>query len=147
MSATATAAISIRPATFTDEARIRELYALGDEKFKDAPALFRTKTADFVVGGIESGDVLIAAVDGRIEGMAMLASTPEGGYAIVGFLVVDPGAQGLGIGRQLVEACHVRARSLGFARALLVNYDKADVSRFYEKLGYKKIGVILEMDL
>jgi predicted GNAT family N-acyltransferase len=53
-------------------------------------------------------------------------------------VAVDDSAQGLGVGRMLVEASEIKARSLGFSEMLL--HARNTAVPFYLKLGYEVFG-------
>jgi ribosomal protein S18 acetylase RimI-like enzyme len=73
-----------------------------------------------IAGRVGQAEVLVA-LEGRLLGCVTLvpdASSPwaeglEEGEAGIRMLAVDPGAQGRGVGRALVEACIARASELG----------------------------------
>jgi amino-acid N-acetyltransferase len=78
-------------------------------------------------------DFHIVEVDGRIAGCAALAIIDDD-LAEVRTLVVDDSAQGLGLGRRLVEACIEDARQMGFHRVFALTR----VDGFFERLGFRR---------
>jgi ribosomal protein S18 acetylase RimI-like enzyme len=55
-------------------------------------------------------------------------------------IAVDPAAQGLGIGRSLMERAQAAARQNGFqVMTLMVNTDNDQAIRFYESLGWERL--------
>jgi amino-acid N-acetyltransferase len=78
-------------------------------------------------------DFYVAEVDGRIVGTAALAIIDDD-LAEVRTLVVDDSAQGLGLGRRLVEACIDDAREMGFHRVFALTR----VDGFFERLGFAR---------
>lgn len=58
----------------------------------------------------------------------------------IGDLVVDPVYQKRGIGKALLEASIQKAKQLGFEKLYLFTFDPA-VPTYYERLGWKKIGM------
>ncbi len=136
----------VREALSSDEPRVRELFAQGDEKFKDAPPIFRLHDVDFMLENLRAGRVLVADENGRARGMVMLAPAPAP-YAMLAALVVDEKARGNGAGAKLVRTAHGLARARGAERALLMIFNGAEVQGFYERQGYRQIGTVLEAPL
>jgi GNAT superfamily N-acetyltransferase len=58
----------------------------------------------------------------------------------LGDLVVDPKYQKQGIGKMLVDVAFQKAKALGFEKLYLFAFDPA-VPKYYERLGWKKIGM------
>lgn len=92
-------------------------------------------------------DVLVAERDGVVVGWAKMDHpTPfpssEHVWAITG-LAVDPGAQGGGVGRALVEALIDAARSRGARRLTLRVFGPNErARRLYERCGFEVEGVL-----
>ncbi|WP_029898596.1 N-acetyltransferase [Desulfohalovibrio reitneri] len=84
-----------------------------------------TSIRDFYVAEDESG---------AVRGCCALTICWED-LAEIRSLVVDPKAQGLGLGRELAEACIEEARSLGLARVFTLTY----VVDFFDKLGFTRV--------
>lgn len=87
---------------------------------------------------------LIVAQDdaGKIGGFVMAAITDWRKTLDIEQLAVDPGFQGKGIGRRLMEQAEVFAKKEGARRLTLhvrVNNDKA--LHLYESMGYARIGL------
>src|SRR6201996_9823265 len=65
----------------------------------------------------DPGDVLVAEVDGEVVGYAALhqwSRIPSHAHVLeINGMAVDPGHQGRGVGRALIEACVVGARQRG----------------------------------
>lgn len=80
---------------------------------------------------------LVAEIDGVMAGHVMMTriaiKDPAGEHAALSLapLSVSPLFQGQGVGSALVEAAHVRARSLGFGAVILVG-----ISGYYARFGY-----------
>lgn len=92
------------------------------------------------------GRVLVAVVDGVIQGFAALHGTPtlhrEGLVGRITGLAVLEGAQGLGVGRALVEAAEEYFRSLGAVRMEVTSGPRHEPAHaFYRHLGYEDQGV------
>jgi len=136
----------VREATASDEPRVRQLFAQGDEKFKNAPAIFRAHDVNFMLEALRAGRVLVAEKDGSVRGMVMYVAGPPP-YAMLAGLVVDEAARGNGAGAKLVQAAHTLAGARGATRALLMIFNGAQVQGFYEGQGYHQIGQILEAPL
>ena len=58
----------------------------------------------------------------------------------LGDLVVDPEYQKQGIGKMLVDVVSTKAKELGFEKLYLFSFDPK-ILEYYERLGWKKIGV------
>lgn len=96
-----------------------------------------------------SGECFVAELDGRLIGTILLqevedAKFPDhflrGDVAHFSLLGVDPEAQGLGVGRRLLESTERRAAELGY-RELACSMAEPDegLMRFYERLGYRLV--------
>lgn len=75
-----------------------------------------------------------AEADGRVVGV--LSTTPYGGLAFLGAVVVDPAFRGRGIGAQLMEAALAHLDRSGIETIRLNAY--LHVVPFYEKLGFQR---------
>ncbi len=73
----------------------------------------------------------VAEVDSRVVGVGAL-SVVWANLAEVCALAVQPDQRGLGLGRQLTEACVAEARVLGVRTIMTLTYEQA----FFEKLGF-----------
>ncbi len=71
---------------------------------------------------------------GRVVGVGAL-SVVWANLAEVCALAVEPSQRGLGLGRQLTEACVEEARSLGVRTIMTLTYERA----FFEKLGFSVV--------
>ena len=98
----------------------------------------------------EDAEIWLAERDGRPIGYALLlvenrvssAFTVGGRIAMVDQLGVSADARGEGIGTELMEWVHARARELGCEQvALDVAGFNAGARRFYERLGYSELRV------
>ncbi len=87
---------------------------------------------------------LVAEIDGRIAGFCRAGpdtSDPTGKTGQVKLLYVDPGAQGHGLGRALLDRTTAMIAGYGFSRATLGVYVFNDAAiRFYEHLGWVRFG-------
>ncbi len=75
--------------------------------------------------------------DGRLVGCLVLVPLADG-LIKMRQVAVSPEAQGLGIGRSLVESSEELARSRGFTRMTL--HARTTAVPFYLRLGYDKVG-------
>lgn len=81
----------------------------------------------------------LAAYANNGQLLGYLNLTPLEGVAIkMRQVAVAPHAQGMGVGRKLVEASEDLARRLGY-QAMVLHARETAVA-FYEKLGYKVVG-------
>jgi ribosomal protein S18 acetylase RimI-like enzyme len=138
-------AVVIRFAEAADEAR---LVAIDDATWSPlvTPALRPAEPA-FFRPQVEPSDTLVAAVGGEIAGYALLGHpTPVPASKHVQMLrglAVDPGCQGKGIGRALVEAAIREAAARGAVKlSLRVLASNETARRLYEKCGFETEGVL-----
>ena len=84
------------------------------------------------------GQIFVARRSGALVGTC--AVLPVGGGVSELFkLAVAPSAQGLGLGRRLVEACLEWARDEGARRLVLLSNSKLETAlRLYEGLGFRR---------
>ena len=107
---------------------VREYYT--DEAFEVV-----TPKPDEVEGRFEEGPIWVAEMDGGIVGTVSLTTEPEGLY--VRSMAVVPSAQGLGIGRQLLDELHDHAARDGGGRIFLYTLPfQKGAQAMYEKYGY-----------
>ena len=97
----------------------------------------RTSSADVVGLMREGGTFLIAEDNGTPVGCVFVKAKGATGY--FGMLSVDPGQQGKGLGRVLIDAseAHLRDRGCGNVEIEIVNL-REELPQFYEKFGYRK---------
>jgi len=87
----------------------------------------------------------IAEVDGVRAGCALLVrddpSAKKADVARIRLVLLEPSARGLGLGRQLIEACVNFARDAGYRRVTLWTHKELTAARaIYAKLGFVKTG-------
>jgi GNAT superfamily N-acetyltransferase len=104
----------------------------------------------------------VALVDARRQGDLILACHPDesatpiglawamptrvfGGGGYLRLLLVAEGRQGQGIGTLLLEAAEERARAWGDHFFLLASADNCGARRFYDRHGYRFVGVIPDL--
>jgi ribosomal protein S18 acetylase RimI-like enzyme len=101
-----------------------------------------------VAGRAERAELLVAReADGRIVGSVALVLVGDFGNVTVSedeaafrMLVVDPAAQGQGIGELLVTTCLDRARAAGKRRMVLSTDTRmAAAHRLYRRLGFTRL--------
>jgi len=101
---------------------------------------------DEVAASIAAGHILVARSEEQILGVVQTRVVDGLGW--FGMLAVDPRARGLGIGGRLIEAAEHAARDAG-ADAMRIEVltpsgishrPKADLTRWYERHGYQRIG-------
>jgi ribosomal protein S18 acetylase RimI-like enzyme len=90
--------------------------------------------------------VLLAAwLDGSLVGTAQLErSAPRNARhrGEVQRVAVASSARGRGVGRALMEAVEAEARAAGLELLYLTTHDDIGASRFYERIGWTKLGVV-----
>ncbi len=84
---------------------------------------------------------LVGLVNGEI--VATVMGGYEGHRGWVNYLGVDPSCQGMGLGRQIMNAVEKKIRSKGCPKInLQVRKDNLKVLDFYEAIGYKMDEVV-----
>lgn len=84
----------------------------------------------------KGGVIFIAERDGEAIGCCSLMLMPDGGYE-VGKMAVAADAQGLRLGRRLLEACEVHARTAGAPRLYLeTNSAQTHAIALYDRFGF-----------
>lgn len=80
--------------------------------------------------------VLIAETEEKVVGV--IVGTLDGTRGYFYRLAVDPGYQGHGVGKALVQALEQRFKKKGATRVfIMVNQDNTTVLPFYQRLGYQ----------
>jgi ribosomal protein S18 acetylase RimI-like enzyme len=101
-------------------------------------------------------EVLVAEVDGEGVGLAVTEVVERAEhvfaraqrYVVVDQLAVAPGCQRQGIGRQLLEEVHARAKDKGMPRVELdVRGFNRGALAFYEELGYEVRSLRMRRDV
>ena len=88
--------------------------------------------------------------DGKLLGIVLFGkqnpiSWPDGNKAEMFVLAVDSSTRGLGIGSKLVEMAENAAREMGAKSLILSTHVLLTADhKFYEKLGFVKIGILKE---
>ncbi|TIS81117.1 MAG: GNAT family N-acetyltransferase, partial [Mesorhizobium sp.] len=89
----------------------------------------------------ETAETLVAEIDGRVGGYAIVLFRKGSGVARLYSIAVGPFFGGLGIGRQLLSAAEEAAFEHGrMMLRLEVREDNGRAIRIYEQGGYRKIG-------
>ncbi len=84
---------------------------------------------------IADGLVRVICRDGRICGVLVLVEKDD--HLLLDNVAVDPEAQGLGLGRRLVEAAEAAARRLGYGAVRLYTHETmVENVALYEHLGF-----------
>ena len=97
----------------------------------------RTSREDVLGLMRDGGEFLLALEDGRTTGCVFVKAKGDLGY--FGMLSVEPGLQGKGLGRFLIDAAESRLRDVG-CRAVeieIVNL-REELPPLYEKFGYAR---------
>ena len=123
----------IRQATEADIPRLVEIRASVRENQLRDPS--RVTPADYV-WFIAQSDIWLWTDDGTILGFA--AGDPRDGS--IWALFIDPGHEGRGIGRHLLERACQTVRSAGFDKATLTTGPGTRAERFYREGGWAETG-------
>ncbi len=145
------AVIDVRQATPDDEPELRriDLATWNPLTSPSAPPANPDEYRFFGGDRTTPDQVLVAVRDGRIAGWVKLTpATPLAAsdhVRMVNGLAVDPGQQGGGVGRALMEAAVERARVLGARKvSLRVLAHNETARRLYERCGFVVEGVLKE---
>ena len=126
-------ALTIRPAAAGDEAAVVTLW-----RACDLVASYNDPAADFAFARAGAcSDVLVGVDgDGRVHGSVMVGHDGHRGWLY--YVAADPGARGIGIGREMVTAAEVWLREREVVKVqLLVRETNTAVVAFYERLGFE----------
>ena len=86
---------------------------------------------------IEAGCVHVVERDNSVQGILVLI--PESDAMLLDNVAVDPGAQGSGLGRQLLEHAEQAARAAGYQTIkLYTNEAMTENISLYSRIGYEK---------
>jgi GNAT superfamily N-acetyltransferase len=125
---------------------------LGVLGYDTTPAVLRERLA--AVRRSDPAGRVLGAFDeaGRALGFLTLHQTPvlhrPTAVGRITALAVDPGAQGLGVGRRLVEEGERRCREAGLSRIEVTSgLSHADAYDFYRHLGYADHGLRFAKEL
>ncbi|CAN5206375.1 GNAT family N-acetyltransferase [soil metagenome] len=92
--------------------------------------------------------VLLAELDGRIEGFISLASAEDSTLGEVQALYLDPSISRRGVGTELMKAGESRLSEVGFTEGILwVLVDNVAARRFYEAMGWTPEARIALMEI
>lgn len=139
--------VTIRPATADDAEPIGKIFKAvvepGDTYSFSPDTSEREAVAYFLGPGITC---FVAEDDGRVVGMyKLIANRPgRGSHVSNASFMVDPAAQGKGIGRALGEHCLVEARRQGYEAMqfnFVVSTNTAGVA-LWKKLGFEIVGTL-----
>jgi GNAT superfamily N-acetyltransferase len=89
--------------------------------------------------------LVVAELDGDVVGMAQLVrsgATNARHRAEVRRVTVASAARGRGVGRGLMTAVEEAARAHGLTLLWLTTHADTDADRFYEAIGYTRLGVV-----
>jgi ribosomal protein S18 acetylase RimI-like enzyme len=127
--------LSLRPATADDVPRLIELvraaYAHYVPRLGGPP---RPMTDDYAEV-VRTHQVAVAERGGKILGLVVLGVSDEGFF--VDNVAVDPGHQGIGAGRALLERAESAARDAGFDSIYLYTHERmVENLALYARIGY-----------
>lgn len=123
----------IRPATDADRARIFQIrFAVHENKLSD-PSLVSDEEVDWYQ---REAIFLVAEVEGAVVGF-VCANHQTG---LVWALFVDPGQEGRGHGRALLDAALAGLAAQGHLQAHLNTDPDTRAARFYARHGWREMG-------
>lgn len=103
----------------------------------DPPSSLHRLTAQDLARQAVTGEVWVIGV----PALACVVLTPKGDALYLGKLAVDPGQQGKGFGRTLMDMAEDRARALGFAvLELETRVELAENQRLFTGLGFAQVA-------
>lgn len=142
------AAVALRAPSGSDRVRVEEIVeATG--VFRPAEVAIALEVFDAAVAAPGRDYYALGAYDGaRLLGVTIFGPTPgtEATWDLY-WIVVDPPAQGAGVGRRLMAAAERRMRSSGGRLVVVETSSRADYAptrAFYERLGYRRAATIPE---
>ncbi len=110
------------------------------------------QTPEVTARRIAGGQCYVAELDGKLAGTVVVQPTytdndcayfMRPGVAAVHQFAVEPGAQGQGIGRGLLQACEKWAREQGFGELAMDTAEQAGhLIELYGRLGYLPVDVV-----
>ena len=137
----------IRPAVATDADamwRIFQAVIAGGDTYLFAPDTSRDVAIEYFIGADISS--WVAESDGEILGMyKLIANRPaRGSHVANASFMVDPAAQGKGVGRAMAEHCLAQAKQAGYQAMqfnFVVSTNTAGVE-LWKKLGFSIVGTL-----
>lgn len=148
MTAFPVATVRVRPLTAEDRSRVADM-TRGVGVFREEEIAVALEVFDAAVGAGRAPDPEYESagveLDGRLAGWACWGHTPGTlGTFDLYWIVVDPGAQGHGLGTRLMA--EMDRRIAGRARLVLIETsgraDYGGTRRFYERHGYRVVATI-----
>ncbi len=116
---------------------LREAFAEFAADYTPEAFAIVTPPADEIAGRFDEGPIWVALKDGEI--VATVSTVPEPEWLYIRSMAVLPSAQGLGLGRELLEAVEKHAIENGFERLFLYTTNfSLDAIRLYEKSGFER---------
>jgi putative acetyltransferase len=89
----------------------------------------------------KGGRIFLALEGGTVVGTAALLKGEGGDYELAK-MAVDPGSQGQGLGRKLLERCLQEAENLKAGKIFLFSNTRLAVAlKLYEKFGFRRVPV------
>jgi len=137
---------NLRPATSDDrpavEAVVQRAYTPYIARIGRPPG----PMTDDYAALIEAGRVSVAERDGSIRGILVLI--PQAAAMLLDNVAVDPGAQGTGLGRMMLDHAEQAARAAGYDTiSLYTNEAMTENIRLYTRLGYAETHRVEEKGL
>ena len=138
---------TVRPALVSDADamwRVFQAVIAGGDTYVFAPDTRRDVAIDYFTGpGISSW---VAEIDGEILGMYKLIANyrDRGAHVANASFMVDPAAQGKGVGRAMGEHCLAQAKQAGYQAMqfnFVVSTNTAGVE-LWKKLGFSIVGTL-----
>ena len=85
--------------------------------------------------------VLVASVDGRIAGFAIMKFRDDDAHLFL--LAVTPGLQRTGVGRALIEWLEKSCRTAGLRQIRVeMRFGNRNARKFYERFGFRFVGQV-----
>ena len=131
-------AVSVRIARSEEAARLTDLAMRAKASWGYDAAFMEQCRAELTLTAEQMGSwtVWVAEYDGQLAGMIALAT--DGTRAELEGFMVEPGLQGLGVGRALMDALLAECHRLGLDSIGLDADPNAE--RIYQKLGFSTVG-------
>lgn len=135
--------LPIRPAVLGDAAAVQRIvdaaYALYIPRMGKLPG----PMLDDYPARIAAGQVWVAEDSGSVAGVLVLEPRPDG--LLLDNIAVDPGRQGRGVGRVLIDFAEAEARRLGWREIRLYTHVlMTENQALYRRIGFVEVARVSE---